>query len=268
MRARYYLLWTLLAVAGCREPATPSSATVPSHAKPEHVFVERQTLDDGPLTGVRGAAASELVALEVYIPGGQMNGTALDNYYLDVTETTISAYSECVAGGVCSPAKDRTWARECITGDEGRLPDLPVNCVSRAQAIAYCEWVGKRLPTGDELKWEAKGGEENRFYPWGGSRPNCTHGNFGVIDDSGYDKWCGKGVESVGSYPSGASIHGVLDLEGNVSEWVSDIGYKSFWTGGISYATMIAFDRGYSIFSHWSDEPAPTVGIRCARDAD
>ena len=255
--------WMLLAARGCHQPATPPPAAAGGESEPLFVEFEGSNIAPSP------RSESEFVSPEIYIRGGQMDGSMLDAYYLDVTETTNAAYSECVAGGRCSPAKDGAWARGCIAGDEGRLPDLPINCVSRAQAIAYCEWVGKRLPTGDELKWEAKGGEENRFYPWGESKPNCTHGNFGVIDDSsGYDKWCGKGVEPVGSYPSGASVHGVLDLEGNVSEWVSDTGYRSVCTGGISYRSMITFDRGYRIFSRRSDKGAPTIGIRCARDGE
>lgn len=256
-----------MAVAGCREPAPPP-AIAPSSTVAESLFVERETLDGSVWSGSVGALISEFMASEVYIPGGEADGIRIEPYYLDVTETTIVAYRECVAGRSCSPAKDGTGGIGCKDDDghKGSL-DFPVNCVSRLQAIAYCEWVGKRLPTGAELKWEAAGGEENRLYPWGDAEPNCSHGNFGVIAP-GYDEWCGEGVESVGSYPAGASAHGVLDMEGNLSEWVSDTGYKMIGHAGMSYVDTIEFGQGFGVFNISNDRASPTIGIRCARDAD
>lgn len=268
MRVRLHISWAWLALLGCREPVPSSSTAVPSSARSDPVFVEVQTLDDGSKSR-DWADVRESAVLEVHIPGGSMDGTPIDSYYLDLTETTVEAYSKCVAAGVCSPAKSEARALACVAEERRNSPKLPINCVTQTQASVYCEWVGKRLPTGAELKWEAIGGEENRFYPWGESQPDCSHGSFVVYDySSGRNKQCGEGIMPVGSYPAGASTHGILDMEGNLSEWVSDTGYRAVVAAGFSYIGEITFSRGYATFEAQRDRPYPTIGVRCARSAE
>src|SRR5262249_20532108 len=96
----------------------------------------------------------------------------------------------------------------------------PINCVDQAQAAAYCDFVGKRLPT--EGGWGvAARGSDGREYPWGGARPGCDRGNFARAagDDCGGRP---KGTMEVGSFPAGRSSSGALDMAGNVWEWVAD----------------------------------------------
>jgi formylglycine-generating enzyme required for sulfatase activity len=132
----------------------------------------------------------------------------LQAFKIDKTEVTQTAYQACVTAGACTaPAT----AAGC-NWDPATRGQHPVTCVSWDQAGAYCAWKLRRLPS--EAEWEkAARGASGNVYPWGSADPTCTLSNYGD---------CVGGTAPVGSCPTGAGPNGVLDMGGNVYEWVKD----------------------------------------------
>jgi formylglycine-generating enzyme required for sulfatase activity len=104
----------------------------------------------------------------------------------------------------------------------------PVTEVTYENAAAYCRWASGRLPT--EAEWEkAARGTDGRRYPWGNTW-DVTRGNFRRgPHDRGVSPapaatvcWINqRGLRPVGSFPTGASPYGALDMAGNAWEWVA-----------------------------------------------
>lgn len=179
----------------------------------------------------------------MHVPGGRVRiGNArgpreerpeheveLRAFDIDATEVTVAAYSVCVREHRCTaPLKGDfcNWGKE-------NVDEHPVNCVDHEQAIRYCDWAGKRLPTEREWEYAARGTDQRKF-PWGNDRPISKRLNVCGSECRLYGAQRGRAWEAmydyddgwpitapVGSYPDGQSPFGVLDMAGNVSEWTS-----------------------------------------------
>ena len=130
-------------------------------------------------------------------------------FEIDTHEVTVSEYMQCIKAGKCNRPKDHQRNKYCNIGAKGR-DDHPANCVDWQDAVDYCTFVGKRLPS--EPEWEkAARGTDGRTYPWGEQFPTSSLLNFAAIV---------RDTMPVGSYPDGVSPYGVYDMAGNVWEWM------------------------------------------------
>ncbi|WP_455205555.1 formylglycine-generating enzyme family protein [Kaarinaea lacus] len=129
----------------------------------------------------------------------------LPDYFIDKYPVTNAQYARFVA---------QTKHRPPLDWEGGTIPDNkelhPVTMVSWYDAKAFCEAVGKRLPS--EAEWEkAARGPQGSRWPWGNK-----------MDPSRLNTYYNVGsTTSVIKYKSGASYYGIIDLAGNVSEWTA-----------------------------------------------
>ncbi len=186
----------------------------------------------------------------------------LKSFYIDVYEVTNALYQKCVNAGACT---DPSWNTDYPSAfhEDGKkwytakeMENYPVVGLTWRQSVEYCRWAGKRLPSSAE--WEkAARGVDGRTYPWGdkwdGSKANWDDG--GKVD--GF-----KRIAPVGSFPEGKSPYGVMDMAGNVREWVDNLVLK----GGSWYSrplSLRAGDPGHDFLVERDDD----MGFRCAMDA-
>lgn len=161
-----------------------------------------------------GAAESDTQAKENEKPQHQVY---LDAYWMDRTEATNGIFQKCVTAGVCRPrpaAAGTTGvasSRQMNYYYDAAFADYPVLTYQVEDAQTYCKWSGRRLPT--EAEWEkAARGADDRPFPWG-TETDCAHATF---------FGCTQDTTDVNGPAAGASPYGVLNMAGNVWEWVSD----------------------------------------------
>jgi sulfatase modifying factor 1 len=201
----------------------------------------------------------------------------LSTFLLASTETSQKDYQDCVEQNICKPPKELGQAR----GDQ-----LPVVGVSWDDARTYCRFIGGRLPT--EAEWEkAARGKDGRLFPWGDiyEASWLNHGQAGPPFGDGSDGF--ESLAPVDAFPEGASAFGILQLSGNVWEWVEDAYLEEAYTSPkkkdplissvADGSTLYRVQRGGSFLSvihttraAWRARALPSetkidVGFRCAK---
>lgn len=292
--------------------ATPTLVILPGRATPSSVAALEPPLAAG--TPVNSVPAGVLESLSnpvdgadlIPIPGGKfamgsdpasdplfwgaeapVHQVSVAGFLIYRTEVTTAMYQKCVEKKACpKPEAKRSTSRGSYY-ENPEFENYPVILVSWVGATSYCQWAGGRLPS--EAEWERAARGDGGLFPWGAGKLNGDMANF-------CDRNCASSLREenlndgyadtapVGSYPAGASPYGVLDMAGNVWEWVSDYFSSGYYQvspsenprgpasgdrrvirGGSWYNPADGI-RSVARASLTAETAKDTVGFRCAQD--
>ncbi len=236
-------------------PADPTAVPMPA------LIDDMILIPAGPFTmGNDGGDAEDAPAQTIDLPAFEMDRFEVsnDDFALFVDSTGYVTDAE--------NSGSHSWQEYA----EGK-GNHPVVKVTWNDAVAFCEWAGKRLPT--EQEWEkAARGDDARTYPWG----NDFDASLANVKDTGL-----RGTTASGSFPGGASPYGVEDIAGNVWEWTAS--WFKAYEGGANdnpyYGERFRVTRGGAWFEEAAQvatynrnaaDPDITanddLGFRCVRD--
>ncbi len=171
-----------------------------------------------------------------------LHDVRVNDFWMDQTEVTNGQFTRFVEVAKHVTTAEKTGSSWCarpdgqrrkrVPGADWRHPDgagsdiagrgkFPVVHISHDDALAYCKWAGKRLPTEAEWEFAAHSGVLMSHYPWGrefapGGRIPANVGTAGAM--------------AVGSFVP--NYYGLVDLTGNVAEWCAD------WFSNTYYAEL------------------------------
>jgi len=236
----------LAALAYYRPPRQEQTSAAPRPVPPGMAAIPASSLTMGSTDAEVAAAftwckelASSGCDLAVYARERPVRTVSLSSFAIDTTEVT----NEDFATWLDTVPRLAIDAGRFVRADGDLLVDLhptfsglsansgrvharpgrgnrPVVQVTWTGARRYCEAQGRRLPT--EAEWErAARGPSGSAFPWGDRRPDCEDAVFA----RGARMACGasgSGPADAGATSGDRSPEGVLDLAGNVSEWVDD----------------------------------------------
>jgi len=209
---------------------------------------------------------------EDYLASYPQRKITLGNFYIDKKEVSNGDYKIFV--GATNHVAPALWSDQNLNA-----PNQPVVEVDWNDADGYCRWFGKRLPT--EAEWEkAARGTDGRIWPWGNvwdpAKENHGKGTgYGFDESDDYKYTAPVGTEL------GVSPYGVLNMAGNVYEWIADDfnaypendkyiqedfnkGFKVLKGG--AYDDGISEQRPATRCGYQKDYKDVDVGFRCAKN--
>ena len=202
--------------ATASSPSTPTLTPIPAVTEaPTLVLVSLAGPQSG--TSMLWIDGSRLA----YVPAGEFimgmgiadtpqKTVSLDSFWISVSDVTNKMYAQCVAAGSCAAPAQEIGTPVYTNPDYG---DYPVVGVTWDMASNYCQWAQASLPT--EAQWEkAARGPDGAVYPWGNDNAGCDLLNY---------LGCLGHTSGVNDYPAGRSPYGLLDMSGNVFQWVNDL---------------------------------------------
>ena len=255
----------------------------------------RATEEEEPQGAAAPRTPNPILSDLVLVPAGSFRFGGLDDegvlveveaFYMETHEVTNAQYKAFLDATdypsipiSAAPGSSRyDWDAETGTFPEGTA-NHPVVNVSLADARAYAEWAGRRLPTEVEWEFAAESGvaeSEDATFPWPGPFADRRFANF----DSG-------SLQPIKQYPSNSL--GLYDLGGNAFEW-TDSAYSrdpaarlvsgtalpragegsddvGVLRGGAFYSTFREVQIDYRE-ANYADINYFGYGFRCVRDID
>jgi formylglycine-generating enzyme required for sulfatase activity len=135
-------------------------------------------------------------------------------FWMDATEVTVGQFKKFLESSDYKPDEPIDWDNVSKYSPTEKHPMI---YVSWHDATAYAKWAEKRLPTGKEWEWAARGGLQNKEYSWGEDE-SLARDYANYSGTGGKDKW--STCSPVGSFkPNG---YGLFNMAGNVQEWCQD----------------------------------------------
>jgi hypothetical protein len=195
---------------------------------------------------------------------------------VDRHEVTNQQYRYCVQAQQCAAPEEPAGDAHFAEGNRG----LPVVYVTAFDAVHFCSWLGRRLPT--EPEWERIArGANGAPYPWGRALPKLGQVNAIV----GHDRPSGLVPADSAAFSSGDSKEGIRQLIGNVREWTATLAdtnaagatvLQGNWNGHSRVPTVAVVGDGYQdAASSVPSSPTPgepnsadnETGFRCVAAA-
>ncbi|MEP7267972.1 MAG: SUMF1/EgtB/PvdO family nonheme iron enzyme [Saprospiraceae bacterium] len=262
-------------------------------SEPQYIISKK--LDPGMVEIPSGTFTWKTEHGDEFIPypvNGIGESVSMNSFYIDAHPVTNTEYYTFLKKSHYVPKDKVNYLKHWIggkikVGDENK----PVINVSTKDALAYCKWAHKRLPT--EVEWQYAGqSNELKLWPWGDDAgiknikseritETLTHIAFDSFDSTKANPGNGR-LDPVNHYPKGKNKFGLTDLVGSVWQMTNDV----YRTGSYQYRIIKGGSYYLPASSWWYVQGGPkpmgwrqmwlqvndgferseTVGFRCVRD--